>query len=201
MGKTVHPGAHVAFNVAFALVVVTLWVALALGGCTSDPQPASSATSLEQAFRSSHPGGALPPGLKRADDGGYWVGEARRGSGLERVLVPTWLPVAYGLAAPYVAVGDGSVLPNPQIWHRGYRVSFTDGEGLIILHVGAGRLPGAGTWDRLSRRWRGARLWRRASDGLVVIAARRRAVPVAVAVAGGSEATAHRVLAGLRAPP
>jgi len=117
------------------------------------------------------------------------------------VIVPGWLPRSYGLAAPYVSVGDGSALPNPQTWCGGYRVSFTDGKGLILLHVGGGRLPGEGRWERLARSWRGARLWRRASDGLVVVAARRRALPVAVAVAGSSEGDALRVLAGLRTPP
>jgi hypothetical protein len=186
--------------IVLAGALATLTVALG-GGCSSPAPPSPSPSPLEEAFASSHPGGALPPGLKVAADTRLAAGELARDSGLDRALVPGWLPSGYELAAPYVSVGDGGALANPQVWTGGYRVSFTDGDGLIVVHVGDGRLPGEGTWRALASTWRGARLWRRESGGLVTVAARRRAVPVAVAVAGLPEAVAHRVLSGLRAVP
>lgn len=171
------------------------------GACASAPTPASSPSSLEDAFESAHPGGALPPGLKHADDTGLRPAELRRVSGLARVLVPGWLPAGYALAAPYIAVGDGGALPNPEVWDGGYRAAFTDTEGLVTLQVGSGRMPGEGAWQPLARRWRGERLWRRESNGLVTVAARERAVPVAVAVAGLPESVALEVLAALREAP
>lgn len=176
-------------------------VGVAAGACSSTPSPAASPSSIEEAFESSHPGGALPPGLKPADDTHLRSEELSRVSGLVRVLVPGWLPGDYVLAAPYVAVGDGGALPNPQVWKGGYRISFTDSDGLVILQAGSGRLPGAGEWEPLARRWRGERLWRREANGLVTIAARERAVPVAVAVAGLPESVALEILSALREAP
>ncbi len=176
-------------------------VGVPAGGCSPTPSPTVSPSSIEEAFASAHPGGALPPGLKPADDADLRPKELGRVSGLASVLVPGWLPAGYALAAPYVAVGDGGALPNPQVWTGGYRVSFTDSAGLVILQAGSGRLPGDGEWEPLSRRWRGQRLWRREANGLVTIAARRRAVPVGVAVAGLPESVAFEILAALREAP
>ena len=135
--------------------------ALTAACSSSSSGTSSSPSSVQEAFESSHPGGALPPGLKPADEADLRPEELGRVSGLARVLVPGWLPAGYALAAPYVAVGDGGALPNPQVWKGGYRISFTDSDGLVILQAGSGRLPGAGEWEPLARRWRGERLWRR----------------------------------------
>lgn len=158
-------------------------------------------SSVDEAFRSAHPGGDLPPGLQRDEGARLDLEGLATVSRVDRLLTPGWLPPGYGLAEPYVSVGDGGALPNPQVWEGGYRVSFTDGEGLVILHVGDGRLPGEGPWRPLARRWRGSRLWTRETSDAVTVAARRRPEPVAVAVVGLPSAAAQRVLDGLRVLP
>jgi hypothetical protein len=80
------------------------------------------------------------------------------------------------------------------VWDGGYRVSYTDGRGLIVLHVGSGRLPGEAAWQPLDRRWRGATLWTRAGGGTTAVAALGAGRPVAVAVAGVQPAVAERVM-------
>ena len=112
--------------VSLLLLCAALVPALTAACSSSSPGTSSSPSSIEEAFESSHPGGALPPGLKPADDADLRPEELGRASGLARVLVPGWLPAGYALAAPYVAVGDGGALPNPQVWKGGYRISFTD---------------------------------------------------------------------------
>jgi hypothetical protein len=85
------------------------------------------------------------------------------------------------------------------VWHGGYRVSYTDGRGLVVVHVGSGRLPGDGPWLPLMRRWHGASVWSRAAGGFITVAVRERDMSVGVAVAGLPLQTALRVLDGLRA--
>lgn len=184
--------------VAVLMIGAALVLALATACASSPPGAPASPTSVAEPFASAHPDGALPPGLSPAAGVRLRPDHVRRASGVRIVLAAGWLPPGYWIAAPYVSVGDGSALPNPHTWRGGYRVSYTDGAGLIVLHVGNGRLPGEGAWRPLARRWRDVGLWRREADGLVTVAARRRAVPVAVAVMGLPEAVALRVLAGLQ---
>lgn len=86
-----------------------------------------------------------------------------------RVVLPARLPAGFKLAAPYIAVGDGSARPNPEAWGRSYRVSYTDGRGLLVMTVGADGLPTGVAWsgDRVRLDDRLARVGR-AGDALVV---------------------------------
>lgn len=169
---------------------------------TAVPTPAGSAlpappSSLDDAFDAAHPGGALPPGLTKAGDASRATELlAARGAG-GRILLPAWLPPGYGLAAPYVAVGSGAALPNPFVWDDGYRVSYTDGRGLIVVHVGSGRLPGEGSWLELADLWHGNVVRIRSADGVTTVASRRDGRPVAVAVVGPPQEAAQRVLRSL----
>jgi hypothetical protein len=86
------------------------------------------------------------------------------------VLLPRRLPRGFALAAPYIAVGDGGARPNPEVWGRSsYRVSYTDGHGLIVVTVGAERLPVEATWRGVHRTLRGRplRVARAGSTGMV----------------------------------
>lgn len=181
-------------------VALVLGLVLCVGGCAAGGGPAVSAapSSLSQAFRSAHPNGALPPALQPVAGADRAATVLAEETGAASPLLPTWLPDGYGLAAPYVSVGSGAALPNPQVWAGGYRVSYTDGDGLVVLHVGSGRLPGGGEWRRLNARWRGAALWIRADGGVITVAARDLARPVAVAVQGLTPETALRVLRSVR---
>lgn len=177
-------------------VALVACAALLASGCAAgsgrDASPAP--TTADDAFRTAHPYGALPPALKRSADASRAAALLAGRSGAGRVVLPAWLPEGYGLAAPYVSVGSGAVLPNPQVWDGGYRVSYTDGDGLIVLHVGSGRLPGQGVWQPLDRRWRGASLSARSAGGVTAVAALGGGTRVAVAVVGAPPATAARVL-------
>ena len=144
------------------------------------------------------PAARLPPGLRRGGDASRAAELLAARVAADRILLPRWLPPGYGLASPYVAVGSGAVLPNPYVWNGGYRVSYTDGRGLIVVHVGAGRLPGEGVWRSVARTWRGAAVRMRAANGLTTVASRAGALPVAVAVAGVPAETAYRVIDSLK---
>ena len=76
-----------------------------------------------------------------------------------RILLPLDLPPHYALAAPYISVGEGSARPNPEGWGASYRVSYTDGHGLLVITSGAARVPDGVTWsgEAAARRWRGRR--------------------------------------------
>jgi hypothetical protein len=179
-------------------VLATCVLVLASGCAAGTGRDASPApTTADDAFRTAHPGGALPPGLKRSADASRAAALLPGRSGVGRVLLPAWLPDGYGLAAPYVSVGSGAALPNPQVWDGGYRVSYTDGRGLIVLHVGSGKLPGEGAWQPLDGRWNGTALWTRAGGGITAVAALGDQRPVAVAVVGARPAVAQRVLTSL----
>jgi hypothetical protein len=194
-------------------VTVPVVFAVLVSGCGSapaglrdveSPAPAERrapaarpSTTLDEAFRLSH-ASAVPPGLSRAGDSDLVPALLAGEVDLSRPLVPGWLPAGYGLAAPYASVGDGSALPNPLVWRGGYRVAYTDGDGLVVLQVGSGRLPGEGKWRRSPQLWRGSALVARGAAGSSVVATNGRRPRVAVAVAGLSDAVALRVLRGLR---
>jgi hypothetical protein len=118
------------------------------GGCGSQnalPGPAS----VSEAFQSAHPDPTRPealatvpatiPGLQRELSG--------RLPAAVPVILPGQFPSGWGLAAPYISVGDGGALPNPEVWAAGYRASFTDGDALFVVVVNPERLPGAGAWS------------------------------------------------------
>ena len=133
-------------------------------GCGGAPAPQPGSTGVAEAFEAAHPSGAIPPGLKgveasRADVAALLAAA----SGRATVLLPRWLPDGYLLAAPYIAVGDGSARPNPEAWGHSYRVSYTDGNGLLVLTFGAKRRPPGLVWRRLDETMRGRALLAAAS--------------------------------------
>jgi hypothetical protein len=87
-----------------------------------------------------------------------------------RILLPQHLPPGFRPAAPYIAVGDGTARPNPEGWGRSYRVSYTDGRGLLVVTCGATSLPDGVVWsgDRLRIDGRPARAGQ--AGGTIVVA-------------------------------
>ncbi len=194
-------GARGAALVALALAALVVLAVTLLGACSeSAPGASSSPSSVSDAFRAAHPAGGVPPGLKRSGDASRAAQLLAARVAADGILLPGWLPPDYGLAAPYVGIGSGVALPNPYVWDGGYRVSYTDGRGLILVHVGSGRLPGEGAWQALARTWRGAAVRMRVANGLTTVASRAGARPVAVVAAGvpTPRETAVRVLRSLR---
>lgn len=148
-------------------------------GCEqrSEPAPIASASSVAEAYEAAHPTGGLPASLWTVDLSRLEVG--RRVAAVVpdevRILLPARLPPGFELAAPYIAVGDGTARPNPESWGRSYRVSYTDGHGLIVVTVGAEGASSGVVWGTEHARIAGrhARVGR-AGDTLVVATADRR---------------------------
>lgn len=164
---------------------------MAACGSSSEPASSSSASSVADAYAAAHPTGELPVSLQTVDLSRLTIGQrvtaiARPGT---RVVLPARLPVGFKLAAPYIAVGDGSARPNPEGWGRSYRVTYTDGRGLLVMTVGADELPEGVVWsgDRVRLDDRPARVGR-AGDALVVATAdgRPRIVMTGIRVARAS---------------
>jgi len=193
-----------AARVARLLLLVLLASALLATACgrpddVSGVRASPSPTTAGEAYEAAHRG-ALPPGLQRLDVSEREIARrirARLSSGVG-VLLPAYLPPGYGLASPFISVGSGDVLPNPQVWAGGYRVSYTDLRGLITVMVGEQRRPGRGAWQRLSRRWEGRSLAIRHDGALTVSTALGRGAAVTVSALGVDQMTVVRVLLGLR---
>jgi hypothetical protein len=161
-------------------VLVMLPVALfTAAGCEQRSKAAliASPSSVAEAYEAAHPTGGLPAslwtlGLSRPEVG-------RRVAAIVpdevRVLLPVRLPPGFGLAAPYIGVGDGTARPNPESWGRSYRVSYTDGRGLIVVTVGAEGATSGVVWGTEHARIgsRPARVGH-AEDTLVVATTDRR---------------------------
>ena len=101
-----------------------------------------------------------------------------------RIVLPASLPPGFAPAGPYIAVGDGTARPNPEGWGTSYRVSYTDGRGLLVMTVGAEALPDGVEWsgERLRVDGRPARVGRAGNavvvatggrDPLIVVTGRR----------------------------
>ena len=159
-------------RIAAALVVLSGVLFLAAGcGRPSEPAPAASGSSVAQAYDAAHPTGGLPASLRTVDLSRLEVG--RRVAAIVtndvRILLPVRLPPGFELAAPYIGVGDGTARPNPEGWGGSYRVSYTDGQGLIVVTVGAENPPLEVVWDTEYARIGGRRARvGRAGDMLVV---------------------------------
>lgn len=135
-------------------------MALSVAGCSSQSGDSGPATVAE-AYRSAHPTGNLPSALATVStDIDRIAGDLRRevSEGVPLVL-PQPLPAGYGLAAPYIAVGSGAALPNPEVWQGGYRVSFTDGRTLVVVAVNLDDPPAVDTASPSSVSVRGRRLY------------------------------------------
>jgi hypothetical protein len=174
----------------------------ACGGVGGSPQPQASPSpsTIAEAYDAAHPT-LLPPGLKRLDVGERELARRIRArlSPASLVFLPTYLPPHYGLAAPFISIGSGAVLPNPQTWGSGYRVSYTDLRGMITLMVGVQRRPGKGPWEHLSGTWHGRDLAVRRDGALTVVTASGNDPAVAVSVSGADFKVAVRVLISVRA--
>jgi hypothetical protein len=173
------------------LVLFASAASLTACGASSEPTSSSSASSAADAYAAAHPTGELPASLQTVKLSRRAIGRrvtAIAGPGA-RILLPASLPAGFTLAAPYIAVGDGSSRPNPEGWGRSYRVSYTDGRGLLVMTVGADGLPEGVVWsgDRVRLDDRPARVGR-AGDALVVATAdgRPRIVMTGIRVARAS---------------
>lgn len=157
--------------------------AVLLAGCgaSSVPPPSTAA----EAYAVAHPSGQVPPSLRTVDLTREQV--AQRvvdivGDAV-RILLPLRLPPGFGPAAPYIAVGDGTARPNPEGWGRSYRVSYTDGRGLLVVTCGATSVPEGVVWsgERLRIDGRPAREGR---VGATVVVATVGGSPLIVATGG-----------------
>jgi len=129
-------------------VLVSSLLALCVG-CGKIEPAAQGPSSIEEAFEAAHPSGAIPPGLQGVAATREQVA-ALVGEGVDarvEVVLPTYLPRGFMLAAPYVAVGSGSARPNPETWGDSYRVSYTDGTALVVVTVGAEVVPEGLDWQ------------------------------------------------------
>jgi hypothetical protein len=124
-------------------VAVVLVIAIAIGACAAQSDPAP--TTITEAYRSAHPGGNLPEDLSTVAADLAGIARSLRQALPEEVpvILPAELPAGYGVAAPFVAVGSGAALPNPEVWERGYRVAFTDGSSLVTVAVNLDDPPDA----------------------------------------------------------
>jgi hypothetical protein len=132
---------------ALPIALATLLVAaFALTACGSSSVPAPS---VSEAYGSAHPVEGVPGRLQTVEMSREEVGRRIRhivGTSA-RVVLPRCLPAGFEPAAPYISVGDGTARPNPEGWGRSYRVSYTDGRGLLVMTVGADRLPDGVSWS------------------------------------------------------
>ena len=133
--------------------------------------PVDVDVSVADALAAAHPTGGLPASLQTTRVPRTKL--VRRVSAIvgtdARIVLPADLPPAFQVAAPYVAVGDGTARPNPEGWGVSYRVSYTDGRGLLVMTVGAEYLPDRVVWSgqRVRVDGRPARVGR-AGDEVVV---------------------------------
>ena len=109
-----------------------------------------------------------------------------------RVVLPRRLPPGFKLAVPYIAVGDGTARPNPEGWGKSYRVSYTDGWGLVMMTYGAARLPDGVIWHENGLRIDG-RPARAGVAGEAVVVATDDGRPLVVVI--GRNAPPEQVLA------
>lgn len=141
--------------------------AVLFAGCGAPP-PSTAA----DAYAAAHPSGQVPLSLRAVDLTREQVAQRVAdlvGNGV-RVLLPLRLPPGFRPAVPYIAVGDGTARPNPEGWGRNYRVSYTDGRGLLVFTCGAMSVPEGVSWsgERLRIDGRLARVGQ--GDGTVVVA-------------------------------
>jgi hypothetical protein len=197
-------GQRVRKRFLWQIPLVALVAALLAAACGAAPRPPASQGSpppstIGEAYEAAHPG-LLPPGLKRLAVTEREIARriGARLSPAVQLLLPAYLPPGYGLAAPFISIGSGAVLPNPQVWATGYRVSYTDLHGMITVMVGSQRRPGNGSWRPLAGTWRGRGLAVRRSGALTVVTAAGNDPAVTVSVTGADRTVAVRLLAGLR---
>jgi len=184
--------------VTIALVIAVI----AIGSCASQPDPAP--TTITEAYRAAHPGGNLPEDLSTvpADLAGIARGLRQALPEEVPVILPAELPAGYGVAAPFVAIGSGAALPNPEVWERGYRVAFTDGRGLVTVAVNLDDPPVVETTAGAVIEVGGRRL-QAGRDGQMVVLLTDAAADWQLAVIGlgSSSKSLESFAAGLRIVP
>ena len=129
-----------------AVLLLAAAALLATTACGSSSVPRAS---VSDAYASAHPVEGVPGRLLTVEMPREEVGRRIRrivGTAV-RVVLPLRLPAGFKPAARYISVGDGTARPNPEGWDRSYRVSYTDGRGLIVMTVGAERMPDGVTWS------------------------------------------------------
>lgn len=162
--------------------------------CSTGQAIPRAPSSVADAFRAAHPGGAMPPGLKRSADPSYrrrfcGAGEAPAGSssphGCRTAMV--WRRHMFPWERRRIA----------QPADVGWRLSCLVHGRLRFDRPTGGlwALPGGGAWQPLNRPWRGLDLWVRTTPmASPRWSPRSRIGRVAVAVQGVSQKTAVRVL-------
>ena len=149
-------------------MALLLGAALLFAGCGAAPPPSTAA----EAYAAAHPSGQVPLSLRTVDLTREQVAQRVAhlvGNGV-RILLPLRLPSGFRPAAPYIAVGDGTARPNPEGWGRSYRVSYTDGRGLLVVTCGATRLPEGVVWSGEGLRVDGRAARSGRADGTIVVA-------------------------------
>ncbi len=173
-----------------------------IGSCSSQSDPAPA--TITEAYRSAHPGGNLPEDLSTVAADLAGIARSLRQALPEEVpvILPAELPAGYGVAAPFVAVGSGAVLPNPEVWERGYRVAFTDGSSLVTVAVNLDDPPDAQATTGTSLDVGGRRL-QAGRDGQMEILTTDAAADWQLAVIGlgSSSESLKSFAAGLRVVP
>ena len=170
-------------------MAVPVLVLLIAAGCGSagrqDPSSSAGPSTITEAYRAAHPTGNLPETLSTVEATLPGLAEELRASVTEGVpvVLPEALPQGLGLAAPFISIGNGSALPNPEVWDGGYRVAFTDGERLVTVAVNQIPLPGSGPWTTTTDRALGRDL-RSRTDGQSLVLATETAGDWQVALVG-----------------
>lgn len=169
-------------------VLAVLGVAVLVGCAASRGEPVASTVPtfdlMEQAFRTAHlttPERLLTPLETESADIATLVSR-----GVEPgvpLLLPSFLPTGFRLAAPFRGTGSGRPLPNPHTWGTGYAVTYTDGNGRLTVVVGPDQELSTGPWVAVYATFDGRALRVTRNDSLVVV----ETVPdglVSVAVVG-----------------
>ena len=154
-------------------VVLAVSLTLVVSGCGSGPQSVAP-TTITDAYESVHLTGNLPEILSTAPASlaAVAVMIAEEVPRDVPIVLPSRMPDGFGLAEPFIVIGDGTALPNPETWEGGYRVAFTDGEGLVTVAMNQSPLPGVGPWAQTGVESLGRRLDRRTDGQTTVLATR-----------------------------
>jgi hypothetical protein len=140
------PARRLAASRVVAVLAAVVVAALSAAACSASP---ASEQSVSDAYRSAHPAEGVPATLGVVEMSRAEVADriACVVADDVRVVLPTRLPPGFGPSAPYIAVGDGTARPNPEGWGRSYRISYTDGHGLLVMTVGAESVPDGVSWS------------------------------------------------------
>ena len=168
--------ARIRTTLAVTVALVAL-VALVTGvaGCASTMASRGLTTttldSLMKAYAEAHPGYVDAPLHPVASSPAAIVSAIQKDldPGLE-IRLPAYLPAGFALAAPYNGDGSGAAYPNPYAWGRGYSVTYTDGQGFIMVFENSDDDLSEGTWTALAETLDGRPLRLQKGSGIVLVA-------------------------------